>query len=187
MWTAWRQYARKRKWLPTGKDTEMTRPTENGFSTAMRMVAGKWKIDILCELGAAPRRFGRLRQSIPAISEKVLTQQLRELEADGLVDRKVYPGPPTKVVYSLTQIGAALNAGAEGLCRWGEQFPCPCGCLEGRRQDRPRFSPSSALPRPAASARRAYRIRPASTGSSPSRSAPCGPSAPSSAASRPPR
>jgi DNA-binding HxlR family transcriptional regulator len=100
----------------------VNKPTENGFLTATKMVAGKWKIDILCELGAAPRRFGRLRQSLPAISDKVLTQQLRELEADGLVNRKVYPGIPTKVVYSLTESGAALNAGAEGLCRWGEQF-----------------------------------------------------------------
>jgi DNA-binding HxlR family transcriptional regulator len=63
-----------------------------------------------------------LRQSIPAISEKMLTQQLRELEADGLVNREVYPGSPTKVVYSLTESGAALNAGAEALCRWDEQF-----------------------------------------------------------------
>lgn len=100
-------------------------PAENGFSTAMRMVSGKWKIDILCELGAAPRRFGRLRQSIPAISEKVLTQHLRELEAEGLVHRKVYPGSSIKVVYSLTESGAALNAGAAGLCSWGDQFPSP--------------------------------------------------------------
>ena len=100
----------------------MNKPTDNGFSTAMKMVAGKWKINILCELGTAPRRFGRLRQSIPAVSEKMLAQQLRELEADGLVNRKVYPGSPTKVVYSLTESGTALNAGAEALCRWGEQF-----------------------------------------------------------------
>ena len=100
----------------------MNKSMDNGFSTAMKMVAGKWKINILCELGAAPRRFGRLRQSIPAVSEKMLAQQLRELEADGLVNRKVYPGSPAKVVYSLTESGAALNAGAEALCRWGEQF-----------------------------------------------------------------
>ncbi|CAN7410359.1 MULTISPECIES: helix-turn-helix domain-containing protein [unclassified Ensifer] len=96
---------------------------DNGFSTAMKMVAGKWKITILCELGTAPRRFGRLRQSIPAVSEKMLTQQLRELEADGLVNRKVYPGSPTKVVYSLTESGTALN-------HWAEQFhlvPVPKG------------------------------------------------------------
>lgn len=101
----------------------MNTHTENGFLTAMKLVAGKWKINIICELGAAPRRFGRLRQSIPMISEKMLTQNLRELEADGLVNRKVYPGSQTKVVYSLTESGAALCAGAEGLCRWGEQFP----------------------------------------------------------------
>ena len=100
----------------------MDGPMDNGFSTAMKMVAGKWKITILCELGTAPRRFGRLRQSIPAISEKMLTQQLRELEADGLVNREVYPGSPTKVVYSLTESGSALNAGAVGLCDWAEHF-----------------------------------------------------------------
>ena len=107
----------------------MNKPPENGFSTAMKMVAGKWKINILCELGTAPRRFGRLRHSLPTISEKMLTQQLREMEADGLVNRKVYPGSPAKVVYSLTESGAALNAGAEGLCRWAERFQPPRGGL----------------------------------------------------------
>ncbi len=100
----------------------MDSPMDNGFSTAMKLVAGKWKIAILCELGTAPRRFGRLRQLIPTVSEKMLTQQLRELEADGLVNRTVYPGSPTKVVYSLTESGSALNAGAVGLCQWAEQF-----------------------------------------------------------------
>jgi DNA-binding HxlR family transcriptional regulator len=101
----------------------MSKTTEDcGFATAIRAIEGKWKVDILCELGTAPRRFGRLRQSIPAISEKMLVQQLRELEADGLVDRKVYPESPAKVVYSLTEHGAALNAAAAALCRWGEQF-----------------------------------------------------------------
>jgi len=100
----------------------MNMPTETcGFATAIKAVEGKWKIDILCELGSAPRRFGRLRQAIPAISEKMLAQQLREMEADGLVDRKVYSELPAKVVYSLTERGAALNAAAAALCRWGEQ------------------------------------------------------------------
>ncbi|CAN7556172.1 winged helix-turn-helix transcriptional regulator [Aminobacter sp. LjRoot7] len=90
------------------------------------MTEGKWKIDILCQLGTASRRFGRLRQSIPGISEKMLAQQLREMEADGLVDRKVYSETPAKVVYSLTERGAALNAAADSLCRWGAQFGLPC-------------------------------------------------------------
>lgn len=101
----------------------MNEPSENGFSVAMKLIAGKWKIDILCALHAAPRRFGRLRHSIPAISEKMLAQQLREMEADKLVIRRAYPGLPAKVVYSLTERGAALCVYAEGLCRWSEQFP----------------------------------------------------------------
>lgn len=97
--------------------------TDNcGFAAAIKVIEGKWKVDILCELGTASRRFGRLRQAIPGISEKMLAQQLRELEADGLVDRKAYPESPAKVVYSLTECGAALNTGAAALCRWGEQF-----------------------------------------------------------------
>lgn len=104
----------------------MDEAADNGFAMAVRMTEGKWKIDILCELGTASRRFGRLRQSIPGISEKMLAQQLRELEADGLVDRKVYSQTPAKVVYSLTERGAALNAAADSLCRWGEQFGLPC-------------------------------------------------------------
>ncbi|MBN9235285.1 MULTISPECIES: winged helix-turn-helix transcriptional regulator [Phyllobacteriaceae] len=100
----------------------MNKPMENGFSVAMKLVAGKWKIDILCALSGAPRRFGRLRHSIPDISEKMLAQQLREMETDGLVKRQAYPGLPAKVVYSLTEAGAALCAGAEGLCRWSERF-----------------------------------------------------------------
>lgn len=93
-----------------------------GITNALRAVEGKWKVDILCELGTASRRFGRLRQAIPAISEKMLAQQLRQLEADGLVDRKVYQQTPAKVVYSLTRRGAALNAAAAALCEWGEEL-----------------------------------------------------------------
>ena len=120
------QYALGRKWLPDGKADGMNRSTDScGFATAIKMIEGKWKVDILCELGKAPRRFGRLRQSIPGVSEKMLAQQLRELEADGLVDRKAYSEMPAKVVYSLTESGVALNAGADALCRWGEQFGLP--------------------------------------------------------------
>ena len=100
----------------------MNKTADNGFATAVRMIEGKWKIDILCELGTASRRFGRLKQSIPGISEKVLAQQLRELQVDGLVDRKVYSLTPAKVVYSLTERGAALNAAADSLCRWSDHF-----------------------------------------------------------------
>ncbi len=107
--------------------------TDNcGLVAALKAIEGKWKPDILCELGKAARRFGRLRHSIPAISEKMLAQQLRELEADGLVERTVYPETPAKVVYSLTDRGAALNVAAAALCHWGEAAgqgakPSPAG------------------------------------------------------------
>lgn len=91
-----------------------------GLSTAIKVMQGKWKVEILCELGTAARRFGRLRQSVPEISEKMLAHQLRELEADGLVDRRVYAESPAKVVYSLTERGAALNSAAAALCGWGD-------------------------------------------------------------------
>lgn len=91
-----------------------------GLTTAIQIIGGKWKIDILCALNAAPRRFGRLRQLIPGISEKMLAQQLREMEADGLVHRQIHDTLPPKVVYSLTDHGAALTSGVAGLCQWGE-------------------------------------------------------------------
>lgn len=96
-------------------------PNDCGFSTALRIIGGKWKVEILCSLQAAPRRFGRLRQVIPGISEKMLAQQLREMEADGLVRREVHDTLPPKVVYSLTDHGQTLNEGVSSLCQWGEQ------------------------------------------------------------------
>ncbi|WP_119269309.1 winged helix-turn-helix transcriptional regulator [Taklimakanibacter deserti] len=93
-----------------------------GFTTAVRIIGGKWKVDILCALNSAPRRFGRLRQLIPGISEKMLAQQLREMEADGLVHRQVHDVSPPKVVYSLTDHGVALTGGVESLCQWGEMY-----------------------------------------------------------------
>jgi len=106
----------------------METSNSNTLATAVGMIEGKWKIDILCELGTASRRFGRLRQSIPGVSEKMLTQQLRELEADGLVARKAYSEAQAKVVYSLTERGKALNAAAASICHWGDQFGIGGSC-----------------------------------------------------------
>lgn len=91
-----------------------------GFTTAVKVIGGKWKVEILCVLHEAPRRFGRLRQLIPGISEKMLAQQLREMEADGIVHRQIHDTLPPKVVYSLTGEGADLTAGVARLCQWGE-------------------------------------------------------------------
>lgn len=95
-------------------------PKDCGFTTAVGIIGGKWKVDILCALNTAPRRFGRLRQLIPGVSEKMLAQQLREMVTDGLVRRESYDSSPPKVVYSLTPHGAALTTGVASLCQWGE-------------------------------------------------------------------
>ena len=64
-------------------------------------------------------RFAELRRQIPGITERMLTQQLRELEADGIVDRKVYPTVPPKVEYSLTEYGWSLKRAMKAICDWG--------------------------------------------------------------------
>ena len=84
-------------------------------------MAGKWKPLILWELHSGVRRFGELRRGVAGVSEKMLIQQLRELEADGLVHREVYREVPPRVEYSLTEFGESLNTALLPLGHWGEQ------------------------------------------------------------------
>ena len=91
-----------------------------GLDAAVDVVGGKWKALILWELDQRPHRFGELRRALGTITEKVLIQQLRELERDGIVDREVHDQVPPKVVYSLTDLGSTLNAALAPLGDWGE-------------------------------------------------------------------
>jgi DNA-binding HxlR family transcriptional regulator len=90
--------------------------------SALHALGGKWKPLILWHLMDETRRFGELRRRIPDITQKMLTQQLRELEADGLVHREVYPQVPPKVEYSLTELGRTLESVLDMLCDWGKTF-----------------------------------------------------------------
>ncbi|WTW95783.1 helix-turn-helix transcriptional regulator [Streptomycetaceae bacterium NBC_01309] len=92
-----------------------------GLDAAVDVIGGKWKALILWALHEEPRRFGELRKDVPGISEKVLIQQLRELEADALVHREIYHQVPPKVEYSLTALGQELNTALGGLAQWGYQ------------------------------------------------------------------
>jgi DNA-binding HxlR family transcriptional regulator len=85
------------------------------------VIGGKWKAVILFWLKDGVRRFGELRRRIPGVSERMLTQQLRELEAHGIVRRQVYPVVPPKVEYSLTPYGRTLRPITELMCAWGKQ------------------------------------------------------------------
>jgi DNA-binding HxlR family transcriptional regulator len=85
------------------------------------VIGGKWKALILFWLKDQVCRFGELRRKIPDISERMLTQQLRELEHHGIVRRQVYPVVPPKVEYSLTAYGRTLRQITELMCAWGKQ------------------------------------------------------------------
>ncbi|MEU3960207.1 helix-turn-helix domain-containing protein [Streptomyces buecherae] len=99
--------------------TKKNRPYVCGLDAAVDVIDGKWKVLILWALHDQPRRFGETKRMLPGISEKVLAQQLRELEADGVVHREVYEEVPPKVEYSLTDSGLALNAALGPLGAWG--------------------------------------------------------------------
>lgn len=91
-----------------------------GIDAALDVVSGKWKGLILWELEAGRvRRFAELRRGLPGVSEKMLTQHLREMEEDGLVHREVYAQVPPRVEYSLTDHGRTLNQALGPLAAWG--------------------------------------------------------------------
>jgi DNA-binding HxlR family transcriptional regulator len=92
-----------------------------GLEAALDVIGGKWKVLILWHSSEGPRRFGELKRLVPGISEKVLIQQLRQMEADGIVRRKVYHEVPPKVEYSLTPFGESLREALGPLCDWGNR------------------------------------------------------------------
>ena len=92
-----------------------------GLDAALDVIGGKWKTLILWELSATPHRFGELRRAVEGISEKMLIQQLREMERDGVVHRRQYNEVPPRVEYSVTPFGASLNEALAPLCEWGER------------------------------------------------------------------
>ena len=83
-------------------------------------IGGKWKCVIMWWLRERPRRFGELKQMIPGITQKVLTEQLRELETDGLVRREAYNEKPPRVEYSLTPYGTTIRPITDLMCAWGK-------------------------------------------------------------------
>jgi DNA-binding HxlR family transcriptional regulator len=88
---------------------------------AIDLIGGKWKPLILWALRDGTLRFSQIENELPGITQKMLTKQLREMEQDGLVARKVYPQVPPKVEYSLTATGQTLIPVIDMLCDWGEE------------------------------------------------------------------
>ena len=100
----------------------MRRPIHGcGLEAALAVVGGKWKPLVLWRLAGGARRFGELRRLVEGISETMLIQQLREMEADGIVARKDFREVPHRVEYALTEFGVSLAEALRPLCEWGRE------------------------------------------------------------------
>ncbi|MFD1430029.1 winged helix-turn-helix transcriptional regulator [Lacticaseibacillus mingshuiensis] len=91
-----------------------------GIEATLAVIGGKWKPLILCFLGTGAKRPGELRRQMAPITEKMLTQQLRELARDGIISRTVFPQVPPKVEYALTERGKSLREVLIAMSKWGE-------------------------------------------------------------------
>ena len=90
--------------------------------TTLMLIGDKWKVLILRDLLPGTKRFGELKKSIGSVSQKVLTAQLRDMEENGLVSRKVYAEVPPRVEYSLTELGQSLKPILDSMWNWGEEY-----------------------------------------------------------------
>ncbi len=107
-----------------GKVEHTAMSAADGIETAFRMLEGRWKLVILFHLfGGELRRFSDLERAIPAISQKMLIQQLRQMESDGIVRRIVHAQVPPKVEYGVTEWGQALCPALDAILTWAEARP----------------------------------------------------------------
>jgi len=109
-----------------------------GLDAALVVLGGKWKPLILYHLAHGTRRYGELRRAIGSVSDKVLIQQLRELQADEIIARLDYGEIPPKVEYSLTAFGKTLGKALAPLCEWGTRHSTEVETIMARRKARER-------------------------------------------------
>ena len=91
-------------------------------ATTVALIGSKWKLLIIRNLLARPWRFNELKKALEGISQKVLTDSLRSMEADGIITRTVYPEVPPRVEYALTELGESLKPILESMRAWGEAY-----------------------------------------------------------------
>lgn len=92
------------------------------LEVTLKIIDGRWKVMVIHELVEGIRRFGELNKALVGVSHRTLTQQLRELEAAGIIRRKVYRQVPPKVEYSLTPLGETLKPVLMAMHDWGEAY-----------------------------------------------------------------
>lgn len=111
---------------PTRRKRHTPITAAEGVEAAFQMLEGRWKLLILFHLfGGKTLRFSELERAIPAVTQKMLAQQLRQMERDGIVHRKIYPEVPPKVEYSLTEWGQSLCPALDALLKWAALRPSP--------------------------------------------------------------
>ncbi|MCB5910971.1 winged helix-turn-helix transcriptional regulator [Streptomyces pinistramenti] len=111
-------------------------PQHCAIEVAMEVLGGRWKLAILKQLLAhGTMRFSTLKRALPRVTQRMLTRQLRELEADGLVVRTVYREVPPKVEYALTEAGRSLEDVATRLDNWGQWYLDTLGSPDRTRSD----------------------------------------------------
>ncbi len=113
---------------PQQSDVELI---ENA-DAALEVLHGKWKVHLLCSMARGIHRHGTLLSCLPGVSKKVMTDTLRALERDGLVDRRIYAEVPVRVEYSLTTLGWALAAPLMALAEWGKAHGVEVGDARSR-------------------------------------------------------
>ncbi|MBX3259936.1 MAG: helix-turn-helix transcriptional regulator [Labilithrix sp.] len=99
---------------------------------ALKVIGGRWKVFVLYYLFDGPKRLSELRRRIPDVSQKVLVQQLREMEEHGIVHREVFAEVPPRVVYSATKFGLSLRPILSALCAWGRRHAAELDAIEER-------------------------------------------------------
>jgi len=93
--------------------------TECPVEVTLSLLSSKWKIMVIRELLSGTKRFSEIKRVLPGVTQKMLTQSLRGLEEDGLIDRKIYPVVPPKVEYSLSEMGLSLSPVIETMREFG--------------------------------------------------------------------
>lgn len=107
---------------PASATTDHSPLTCTGFQRAVEFIGRRWNGAILYVLLDGPCRFNELLARVPNISDRLLTERLRELEAAGMVTREVQPGPPVRVVYEMTDAGRALNEVIQSISTWARAW-----------------------------------------------------------------
>jgi len=116
------------------------RPFTCGLDAALAVIGGKWKPLVLYHLAKGALRYGELKRAVGSVTHKVLIQQLKDLEADGVVKRVDYGEVPPRVDYSLTKFGQTLASALAPLCQWGTDHTREINRTVARRAARAGFS-----------------------------------------------